>query len=52
MLSSQIFIGSAMIALTVVIHTAGIIGLVVWFRAHFSCFCVEFVRRHYFGNRN
>jgi len=38
MLSSQIFIGSAMIALTVVIHTAGIIGLVVWFKAHFSRF--------------
>ncbi len=29
----QIEIGSAMIALTVVIHTAGIIGLIVWFRA-------------------
>ncbi len=38
MLSSQIFIGSAMIALTVVIHTAGIIGLVVWLNAHFSRF--------------
>ena len=38
MLSSQIFIGSAMIALTVVIHTAGIIGLVVWFNARFSRF--------------
>jgi voltage-gated potassium channel Kch len=38
MLSSQIFIGSAMIALTVVIHTAGIIGLVVWLKAHFSRF--------------
>ncbi len=34
MLSSQMFIGSAMIALTVVIHTAGIIGLVACFRAY------------------
>ncbi len=36
MLSSQVFIGSAMIAFTVVIHTAGIIGLGVWLKAHFS----------------
>ncbi len=34
MLGWQLVIGSAMIALTVVIHTAGIIGLVVWFKAY------------------
>ena len=34
MLGWQIVIGSAMIALTVVIHTAGIIGLIVWFKAY------------------
>lgn len=38
MLGWQIIIGSAMIALTVVIHTAGIIGLIVWFKAYFSRF--------------
>ena len=32
MLGGQILIGSAMIALTVVIHTAGIIGLIVCFK--------------------
>jgi len=34
----QIEIGSAMIAITVVIHTAGIIGLIVWFKAYLSRF--------------
>jgi len=34
MLGWQIVIGSAMIALTVAIHTVGIIGLIVWFRAY------------------
>ncbi len=36
MLSWQIIIGTAMIAITVVIHTAGIIGLIVWFKANLS----------------
>ncbi len=38
----QIEIGSAMIALTVVIHTAGIIGLIVCFRA----FRTRFMEHH------
>ena len=44
MLGWQIVIGSAMIALTVVIHTFGIIGLIVWFRAYSP----RFVENHNF----
>ena len=44
MLGWQIVIGSAMIALTVVIHTAGIIGLIVWFKAYSP----RFVENHNF----
>ncbi len=42
MLGWQIVIGSAMVALTVAIHTAGIIGLIVWFKTYSQ----RFVEHH------
>ena len=42
MLGWQIVIGSAMVGLTVIIHTAGIIGLILWFKAYSQ----RFVEHH------